>query len=134
MFDFCNSLGVVLGTLLTGYWIQSSGYEGPFWFLLVLETIACVICLFIQEPISSDIKNVSNLSVRSKLSDIFHFTWCTSELTMVLGSYFMALNMFMFVYGGQLRVMTLFLETSPLCFDNITIGWWIFLQGIVMTI
>ncbi len=134
VFEICNALAVAFGTLLVGYWIQSSGYEGPFWFLLVIATIGCIICFFIREPQSYEAKIDNNVTIKTRLTDIFCFSWCNSELTIVLGSYFMALGIYMFVHAGQLRVTTLFLETSPLCFDNITIGWWLFFQGIIMTL
>ncbi len=134
VFEICNSIAVATGTLLIGYWIQSSGYEGPFWFLLSVGTLGCIICLFLKEPYSDKDDKHKLLSMKHKLTDIFCFSWCNSELTIVLGSYFMALGTYMFVHAGQLRVTTLFLETSPLCFDNITIGWWLFFQGIVMTL
>ncbi len=134
LLELSNSLGLAIGSLLNGYWIQLSGYKGPFWFLLGVTIIACIICLFIKEPYSNEIKNISSVGVKARLSEIFHFAWCTSELIIVLGSYFLALGIYMFIHVGQERVAALFQETSPLCFDNITIGWWLFLQGIVMSI
>ncbi len=48
--------------------------------------------------------------------------------------YFIAFAIFSFVHYGQDRTNVLFLETSPLCLDNVVIGVWLFLQGSLMAI
>ena len=139
-------LTFAFSNLAVGFWIKSTGYIQPFWFMCITSTIAFLLTLFcLKEPYDqkneddaiveeyTGIKHTpSDMSGRikqvvNKLAGIKDLCSCQNDSLRTLWSVFFAFQVFVFVQQGQERTFVLFLANKPLCWGPAQIGFFSFI-------
>ena len=136
-----------VSTLGLGYWVRWRGFEEPLWFILATAFIALFLTLFLHESAdddngetddfllpSCDVTTNANSNCSSPIpsehGDSLAF-WrnllgCKTHLQRRLWILIVAFQLYLFVQQGQERTMVLFLQNEPLCWNSVSIGWFIF--------
>ena len=126
------SIGLTFGfaNLLNGYWVHfTEHFEQPLWFVFICSMIPFVLLLFLlHEPngeMTSQLGQPAVASVRDFQGLRYVFGLKTLQQKK-LWAIFFAFQVYVFVQQGQERTFVLFLQNSPLLWNTVRIGLFLF--------